>query len=105
MTKCEIRTCPKCWRPVSCQYDGDSYVGQCNWCGKMLAYQYCPKEDEPAPKQEPKLLGVRVDYWDDEHPARSKFFEDPDEGSAFAESCEADDIHTIIWPVYEEAVE
>ena len=88
MTNCEIRTCPKCWRPVSCQYDGDSFVGQCNWCGKMLAYQYCPKDEPAESKKKPELLGVQVDWWDDD-PERgrsgSKSFEDPDEGCEFAE--------------------
>ena len=105
MTNCEIKTCPKCWRPVSCQYDGDSYVGQCHWCGKMIAYQYCPKPEptEPAPK--PKLLGVQVDYWDDDlerGPRRSRFFEDPDEGLRFEEECKSEHLNTIVWPVWEE---
>lgn len=85
----ETQICSKCYRPVVCEYDGDSFVGQCTWCGKITAYQYCPKEDEPAePEKKPELLGVQVDWWDDD-PERgrsgSKSFEDPDEGCAFAE--------------------
>ena len=66
MTNCEIKTCPKCWRPVSCQYDGDSYVGQCHWCGKMIAYQYCPKPEStffqifPQVFQQSKKLLIRL---------------------------------------------
>ena len=79
----EIRICGKCGREVVCEYDGDSYVGKCEWCGQFKAYQYCPKEELPAPK--PKLLGVQVDYWEDEGRRGTESFEDPDEGCEFAE--------------------
>lgn len=84
----EIRICGKCGREVVCEYDGDSYVGRCNYCGQFKAYQYCPKPDAEIPAPKPKLLGVQVDWWDDD-PERGRSgtesFEDPDEGCAFSE--------------------
>lgn len=81
----EIRTCGNCGRRVCCEYDGDAYVGQCTWCGEFKAYQYCPKPDADEPAPQPKLLGVQVDYWEDEGRRDSQSFDDPDEGCAFAE--------------------
>lgn len=52
--------------------------------------------------ENPKLLGVQVDYWDDEHPRKSKFFENPDDGTAFEKECQAEHLNTIVWPVWEE---
>ena len=86
MTRTETQVCSRCYRPVVCEYDGDNFVGQCTWCGKFTAYQYCPKEDEPAePEKKPELLGVQVDYWEDEGRPRTETFSDPDEGCDFAD--------------------
>lgn len=105
MKQAEFKVCGKCGREVLCEYDGENYVGQCTWCGQFKAYQYCPKEEEPKPKVKPKLLGVQVDWWDDD-PERgrggSKTFEDPDEGCDYAKELESKHYNTIVWPIWEE---
>lgn len=80
----EIRTCGNCGHRVCCEYDGDNYVGKCPSCGEYKVYQYCPRE-EPKPETKPELLGVQVDYWEDEGLSHTETFSDPDEGCEYAD--------------------
>ena len=94
--------CGKCGRTVWCHQEGDAWVGQCYYCGQ---FHVADAELPPAPKKEPKLLGVQVDYWDDDPERgfrRSRFFEDPEEGCKFEEECKKEYLNTQVWPVWED---